>query len=77
MTKESSELIDGVWALIDNEYVIYHSELKKWIQEKGTPPSCPVCHNTAAGMYNIHEEKNIKKGNCRNCNARLAIIRDD
>ena len=68
-----TDLIDLKWAKIDDEWVIYKEELDEWVKTKGIP-KCPVCENIKAGMKNIRMEGNIKRGNCANCGARLAII---
>ncbi|MFZ2472340.1 MAG: hypothetical protein WAW52_10420 [Methanothrix sp.] len=69
-----TDLIDLKWAEIEGEWVIYQEELDEWIKAQGIP-KCPVCKNTKAGMKNIRTENNIKRGNCANCGARLAIIK--
>jgi transcription elongation factor Elf1 len=69
-----TEFIDLKWAKIDDEWVIYKDELDEWVETQGIP-KCPVCKNTKAGMKNIRTEGNIKRGNCANCGARLAIIK--
>jgi hypothetical protein len=53
--------------------VINKEELDEWAKSHGIP-HCPVCKNTKAGMRNIRMECNIKRGNCANCGAQLAII---
>ena len=69
-----TDLIDQKWSEIEGEWVIYQEELEEWIKAQGQP-KCPVCNNTKAGMRNIRMEGNIKRGNCANCGARLAIIK--
>ena len=69
-----TDLIDLKWAKIDDEWVIYKDELDEWVKNQGIT-KCPVCKNTKAGMKNIRTEGNIKRGNCANCGARLAIIK--
>lgn len=68
-----ADLIDLKWAEIEGEWAIYKNELDDWVKAHGVP-HCPVCKNTKAGMRNIRMESNIKRGNCANCGARLAII---
>jgi hypothetical protein len=70
-----TDLIDLMWAEINGEWVIYENELNEWVKTHGKP-HCPVCKNTQAGMRNIRMEANIKRGNCANCGARLAIIKN-
>ena len=68
------DLIDLKWAEIEGEWVIYQEELGEWIKAQGIPKS-PVCKNTKAGMKNIRTENGIKRGNCANCGAWLAITK--
>lgn len=68
-----TDLIDLKWAEIDGEWVIYKDELDDWLKTQGMP-KCPVCKSTDAGMKNIRSEGMIKRGDCVNCGAHLAII---
>jgi hypothetical protein len=56
-------MIDLKWALIDNEWVIYQSELDEWVKTNGKP-YCPVCKGTK-GVKNARKEDNIKRGNAK------------
>ncbi len=69
----TGDLIDLKWAKIDGEWVIYQSELDEWVKINGKP-HCPVC-KSAKGVKNARKEGNIKRGECANCGARLAIIK--
>ncbi len=69
----TGDIIDLKWAQIDNEWVIYQSELDEWVKTKGQP-YCPVCKGTK-GVRNSRNEGNIKRGVCASCGARLAIMR--
>jgi len=68
-----SNMIDLKWAKIDNEWVIYQSELDEWVRANGKP-QCPVCKSTK-GVKNARKEGNIKRAECASCGARLAIIK--
>ncbi len=70
----TGDIIDLKWALIDNEWVIYQSELDEWVRNKGQP-YCPVCRGTK-GVKNSRKEGNIKRGECASCGARLAIMKE-
>jgi hypothetical protein len=70
----TGDMIDLKWAPIDNEWVIYQSELDEWVKANGKP-YCPVCKGTK-GVKNARKEGNIKRGECASCGARLAIIKD-
>jgi hypothetical protein len=69
----TGDMIDLKWAKIDNEWVIYQSELDEWVRTNGRP-YCPVCKGTK-GVKNTRKEGNIKRGECASCGARLAIIK--
>lgn len=69
----TGDMIDLKWAKIDNEWVIYQSELDEWVKTNGKP-YCPVCKSTK-GVKNARREGNIKRGECASCGARLAIIK--
>ncbi len=69
----TGDMIDLKWAKIDNEWVIYQSELDEWVKTNGRP-YCPVCKATK-GVKNARKEGNIKRGECASCGARLAIIK--
>jgi hypothetical protein len=72
-----SELIDLKWALIDGSWTIYQSELNSWVRSQKTPsnPPCPVC-GQSAGIMNIEDSELLKTGICKNCKAKLAILKD-
>ncbi len=69
----TGDMIDLKWALIDNEWVIYQSELDEWVKTKGQP-YCPVCRGVK-GVKNSRKEGNIKRGECASCGARLTIMK--
>jgi hypothetical protein len=75
VTVEETKIIDLKWALIDGEWVIYKKELDEWVRAQRNPgaPPCPVC-KVSAGIQNIRVENGIKRGICKKCYARLAIL---
>lgn len=69
----TGDMIDLKWARIDNEWVIYQSELDEWVKANGKP-YCPVCKGTK-GVKNVRKEGNIKRAECASCGARLTILK--
>jgi hypothetical protein len=65
----------GAWDLIDDEWVIYQSQLDEIIEKHGIW-ACPECNDSEKGVSNMVEDDKFVRGICDGCGKRLCIIKD-